>query len=174
MNHPPAPVDSRPGILRAYAILTLVDAILNLLVGILAVLVLFCSTIVCFPLGVYPLVLAVLEFMQQGRLSRVPAGRSDVPTWLCVMQIVNVIFSNPLSVAAGIIGLVARNDAQVQAWLGQGPPPGASFLVCSGCGFDLRGTVASGSRACPECGTLAPLVAQAERSIAASDSAPEA
>lgn len=49
-----------------------------------------------------------------------------------------------------ILGFTAPRIARTSAWRRrrQRPP----LFACAGCGYDLRGTVAAGHRACPECG----------------------
>ena len=90
--------------------MTLIDGILNICLGFLAGGLLLCTTIICAPLGAYPIVLGILEIIQFGPLNSHPPKRRELPTWLPVMQLIGMLFSNPLSMACGIIGLVAGND----------------------------------------------------------------
>ena len=111
--------------------MTLIDGILNLMIGLIGSGVLFCTTIICAPLGVYPIVLGILEIVQFNRLNRRPPDRREWPTWLAVMQIIGILFSNPLSLACGVIGLIAGNDESVRNYLNPqrpattSPPPPA-------------------------------------------------
>jgi len=155
----------KPGLLNAYAVMTLIDGIFNLCLGVLAVGVLFCGTIICAPLGAYPVVLGILELVHFGPLNRTPPGRRDVPVWLAVMQLIGSLFSNPLALATGIIGLVAGNDAKVRAYLAGGGQVNVLSLTCRQCGFDLRGSVAAGQNTCPECGADAPHITAARASM---------
>lgn len=108
--------------------MTLIDGILNLLIGLTAGGVLFCLTVVCTPLAAYPIVLGILEIVQFGQISRHPPTRRELPTWLAVMQIIGFLFSNPLSLACGIIGLIAGNDESVKTYFARRPsrPAGPS------------------------------------------------
>ncbi len=145
----------------------LIDGILNLFGGLAVAGCLLCSTIVCAPLGLYSIVLGVLEIVHFNQLNDTPPRRSDLSVWLCVMQIVNVIFGNPLSLVTGILGLIAANDAAVKCYLaGTSTDEGTkTYMTCFACGFDLRGTLAEGSMVCPECGQTAPIVTAARDSI---------
>jgi len=114
----------KPGLLNAYATMTLIDGILNLLlaVGCCAYFGLFGVAtmglgLICVPLSIYPLVVGILELVQWGPLNSTPPRRGNLPTWLAIMQLINVLFMNPLSLACGIIGLIAGNDAKVKAYL---------------------------------------------------------
>ncbi len=113
----------QPGILKTYAILTLIDGILNVLLGIMAGGFLFCLTIFCAPLALYPMVLGVLEIVQFTSLNQHPPVRRELPNWLSIMQIVGIAFSNPLALACGIIGFIANGDESVKAYLRRPVPP---------------------------------------------------
>lgn len=97
--------------------MTLIDGIFNLCLGIMAGGFLFCATIICVPLAIYPVVLGVLEIVQFASHNRQPSQRRELPQWLAVMQIIGILFSNPLALACGIIGLIASNDETVKNYL---------------------------------------------------------
>jgi len=104
--------------------MTLVDGILNLLlavgccayIGLIGVATVGLG-LICAPIAAFPLVLGILELVQWGPLNSTPPRRRDIPTWLAVMQLINTLFGNPLSMACGIIGLIAGNDAKVKAYM---------------------------------------------------------
>ncbi len=110
--------------LNAYAIMTLIDGIFNLLLSV-GCAGYFCLVgiasmgigLICVPLAIYPLVLGILEIVQFPALNRTPPGRRDIPTWLAIMQLIGVLFANPLALATGIIGLIAGNDPKVLGYM---------------------------------------------------------
>jgi uncharacterized membrane protein HdeD (DUF308 family) len=53
---------SKPGMLQAIAILCLADGILNIILGLMLVVSLL-ATIVCWPIGAYPIVVGILEII---------------------------------------------------------------------------------------------------------------
>lgn len=115
----------KPGILQAYAVLTLISGIFNLLwalylggVTCMGAVATLGIGMICMPLAAYPLVLGILEICQFNPLHRNPPTRQSFPTWLAIMQIIGVALGNPISLTAGIIGLVAGNDAAVKQHLG--------------------------------------------------------
>jgi hypothetical protein len=122
---PPA-VPPKPGKVQAIAIMCLVDGILNILygggltVGFLAGMVTAC----CTPLGLYPIVLGILEIIEATKLLADPI-RTDRPArWLAVMQIVNIISGDVISLVVGILSLVFYNEPEVVAYYaaaGRGP-----------------------------------------------------
>lgn len=147
--------------------MTLIDGIFNLVlaVGCCAYLGLIGIAsmglgLICVPLSFYPLVLGILELVQYGPINSEPPRRNTVPTWLAIMQLIGTMFGNPLALATGIVGLIAASDTNVRAYLTGG---GQAYLgiECKQCGFDLRGTVAAGKSACPECGADAPHITAA-------------
>ena len=170
LSRAPSPGNVRPGILQASTTLTLIDGILNLVWALFAGILLTCTTIVCGIFAVYPLVLGILEIIEAQKLSRHPPQRDEVPIWLGVMQLINAMSGNPLSLVAGIITLVAANDDNVKNYLlawryGQGTAqPGQAFR-CHRCGYDLRGSLAAGTTQCPECGAELELIERARQSI---------
>ena len=112
----PVPVQpplAKPGQLQTLGILTLIDGILNVLWGTGLTIILL-GTIVCWPLGIYALVLGILEIITATKLMADPVTADKPPTWLSIMQIVNVPSGNLLSIITGILGLVFYNDVQVK------------------------------------------------------------
>lgn len=168
-------VPAKPGLLTAYTTLCLIDGILNLvaaaggLCGVAFITVVTAGIGVIFlPLAAIPLVVGILELIQYGRLNRVPPGRTDIPIWLAVIQLIAGL-GNVLALTTGIIGLIANNDTDVKAWLGGAayshPSASGGVMRCTACGYDLRGTIATGGTACPECGDKLPMVRAAEEAM---------
>lgn len=101
----------KPGKLQALAILNLVDGIINLLWGVGLV-----FTICAAPLGIYAIVLGVLEIMRATKILPDPIREVNTSRTLPIMQIVNIISGNVLSLVTGILTLVFNDDPEVQAY----------------------------------------------------------
>ena len=119
---PPAPLPGplpKPGKVQAIAIMCLVDGILNVLLGLglggglLAGMVTAC----CAPIGIYPIVLGILEIIYAAKLLP-DAPRRDVrpAQYLAIMQIINIVAGDVISLAVGILSLVFYGEAEVKAW----------------------------------------------------------
>jgi hypothetical protein len=115
---PAAPFPPKPGKVQAIAIMCLVDGILNILYGCGLGFGLLCSLLcACFaPIGVYPIVLGILEILYATKLMTDPI-RADKPAqYLAIMQIVNIITGDAVSLAIGIISLVFYSDPEVTGY----------------------------------------------------------
>lgn len=109
---------TKPGKLQAIAILCLIGGILNILWSITVT----CSAIasimgvILLPITLYPLVLGVFELIYASELLPDPPKARNPATYLAVMQILNIITGNLLSVIIGILSLVFYNDPEVKAY----------------------------------------------------------
>lgn len=129
-SQPPATVTPAvPGKVTTIGILCLVDGILNILYGLGAVfgLVIFgVATLglgcLLFPLGVYPLVLGILGVIYGIKLLSTPPRPAAPARWLAVMQIVNVLWGNAISLVVGIVNLVLFSDPEVVAYFDRVTP----------------------------------------------------
>ena len=116
----------RPSRLNAIAALTLASGILNLLwsaVAFLSVIILGFGTFlvgcICLPLGVYPLVLGVLEIVYALRLLRDPVSPSLRPAYyIAVMEIIDTLFGNVAALIVGVLSLILYNDRAVRHYFG--------------------------------------------------------
>jgi len=108
----------KPGYVQAIAIMCLVDGILNVLWGGSLGLGLLCSCFLapCAPLGVYPIVLGILEVIYAARLLPDPIRPTAPAQYLAIMQIINIITGDVVSLAIGIVSLVFYADAEVKAY----------------------------------------------------------
>jgi uncharacterized membrane protein HdeD (DUF308 family) len=106
---------SKPGMLQAIAILCLVDGILNIILGLILVVSLL-ATIVCWPIGAYPIAVGVLEIIYAAQLLPEPANVRKPAQYLAIMQIVNILCGSVVSLVTGILSLVFYNDPQVRAY----------------------------------------------------------
>jgi hypothetical protein len=116
---PTAPaVPPKPGYVQAISIMCLVDGILNILWGggLAVILICGCFTVCFAPLGIYPVVLGILEILYAVKLLPTPIQPVRPAQYLAIMQIVNIITGNVISLAIGIISLVFYSDAKVKAY----------------------------------------------------------
>lgn len=121
---PPALLPSAvPAKITTIGILCLVDGILNILYGLGAIFGLAFFGIITaglgcllLPLGLYPLVLGVLGMIYGIKLLSTPPRPAGPARWLAVMQIVNVLWGNVISLVVGIVNLVLFTDREVMAF----------------------------------------------------------
>ncbi len=116
--------------------MALVDGILNILYsitgpvvittgflgGVLASLGVCAPGLICLPglvVFAYPLVLGILEMIYGVQLLGSPPRVSRPARYLAIMQIVNILFLQVLSVVAGILSLVWYNDEKIRAYFHQ-------------------------------------------------------
>ena len=105
----------KPGKIQTIAIVTLVSGIISILCGIIWTISLL-VTIVCWPVGAYPITLGVLEIVYAAKLLGSNPHNIKPANYLAIMEICEVIFINPFSLTAGILALVFYNDPEVQAY----------------------------------------------------------
>lgn len=116
----PAPplMPSKPGLVQAIAIMTLVNGILNILWG-LGVTFGFAVSIVglCItPLTILPGVLGIFEILYATRLlAENPRGVRPDQT-IAILEIACIAAGNVLSAVVGILALVFYNDEQVRGY----------------------------------------------------------
>jgi len=123
----------KPGQVQAIGIIALVDGILNILYSITGPIVIttgllgsvltslgICAPgLICLPglvVFAYPLVLGILEIIYGVQLLGNPPRVNHPARYLAIMQIVNILFLQVLSVVAGILSLVWYNDERIQAY----------------------------------------------------------
>jgi hypothetical protein len=111
-------IPPKPGYVQAIAIMCLVNGILNILwgIGFAVVLLCGCFTACVAPLGIYPIVLGILEILYALKLLPTPIQPVRPAQYLAIMEIVNIITFDVISVAVGIISLVFYADPKVKAY----------------------------------------------------------
>ncbi|KAF0107584.1 MAG: hypothetical protein FD146_1618 [Anaerolineaceae bacterium] len=116
---PPPPVFpqaiTKPGKIQAIAILTLISGIVSIFYGLIWTISLL-ATIICWPIGAYPITLGVLEIIYAAKLLGSNPRNIKPATYLAVMEICEILFFNPFSLTAGILALVFYNDPEVKAY----------------------------------------------------------
>jgi hypothetical protein len=118
----------KPGYVQAIAIMCLVDGILNILWGggLALTFTLGLVTVCCAPLGLYPVVLGIFEIVYATQILPDPIRAAKPARYLAIMQIINIISGDLISLAVGIISLVFYNDPRVQAYFDRCAPRTAS------------------------------------------------
>lgn len=111
----PMPVSEKPGMLQTVAIMTLVNGIINILWGGLLTLSLM-PTLICWPFGAFPLVLGILEVIYAAKILPSQLQPVQPSKTIAIMEIVAILYLNPLSMIGGILALVFYGDPAVKAY----------------------------------------------------------
>ncbi len=108
--------DSKPGLVKTIAVLTLVNGIVNLFWGLAATATVTTSVIlICLaPFAILPTILGVFEILYALKLLAEPMR----PLWpsqtIAILEILCVLTGNVFSMIVGILALVFYNDPQVK------------------------------------------------------------
>lgn len=105
------------GKIQAIVIMTLVDGVLNLLLGMALIGGLATSVVgvLCLPLAAAPLALGVFEIIYAAQAFSGGTIAARPIQWLAILQVCNLLFGNVVSLIVGILALVFYNDADVKA-----------------------------------------------------------
>lgn len=101
----------KPGSITLIGVLTLIDGFTNILLFIglgITFLSLF-FTIICTPILILPIVVAVFEFILAVKLLRKPSKPIGSPTGVAILQISSIIYGNIVGLVTGIIILALVN-----------------------------------------------------------------
>ena len=117
----------KPDRLIAIGVMTLVSGILNIfwsMVLFLTITVLGIGTFLigclCLPLGIYPLVLGILEILYAVKLLRNPISPTLKPAYyLSIMEIVDTLFGNIIALIVGVATLILYNDVTIRRYFGE-------------------------------------------------------
>ena len=101
-------VPLKPGQVTAIAILCIVSGVMDCL-GIMTLLV-------CWPFGIYSLIVGIFELLYGIRLLAEPPTTSRPNQTLAIMQIINITNCSVLAVVTGILSLVFYGDVRVRAY----------------------------------------------------------
>lgn len=112
---------AKPGKVQAIAIMCLIDGILNILwgIGLACGLALSLYGIICSPVGLYPVVLGILEIIYASQLLADPPRAGRPAQYLAIMQICNILLGDVISVVIGILSLVFYGDYEVKDYFGK-------------------------------------------------------
>jgi hypothetical protein len=119
--------EQKPDRLTAIAVMTLISGIINLFwsIGIFLLVAAFgVGTLligcVCLPLGVYPLVLGILEITYATKLLRNPISPALKPAYhFAVMEIIDMLFGNIFALIVGVAALILYNDVAIRRYFGE-------------------------------------------------------
>jgi hypothetical protein len=117
----------KPDRLTTLAVMTLVSGILNLawsaLIFIGAAVFgigTFLIGCICLPLGVYPLLLGILEILYAAKLLRNPVPSELKPAYhIAVMEIIDALFGNVIALIVGVAALILYNDPAIRRFFGE-------------------------------------------------------
>jgi hypothetical protein len=128
-----ATAGTKPGKVQAVAIMTLIDGILNILIalmwavgiitGVVGTLGLGFFLLICCVVPIYTVVVGIFEIIFAAKLLPEPPKTNEFSKPVAIMQIVNVLSFNLLSVVTGILALVFANDPEVVAYFATVPAP---------------------------------------------------
>jgi hypothetical protein len=120
---PPQPYSSgmrKPDLFQAIAVMTLVNGILNILLGLGltagVVLGTFFFGLLCAPLTILPLILGIFEILYAIKLLGNPPQQVKPSQAIAILEIVAVLYGNVISLAVGVLALVFYSDANVKAY----------------------------------------------------------
>lgn len=108
---PPMPGTGKPGQVTAIAIMDLVDGIINCLAGTI-----WCLTLFGIPIGAYAITVGILEIVYAAKILPDPIKVATPARYVAIMQIINIISLNVVSLVAGILSLVFYSDAHVMQY----------------------------------------------------------
>ncbi len=111
-----APVSEKPGQVQAIAIMTLINGILNILIGAGATLAMIPGVVtICLTIfTILPLVLGIFEVIYAAKLlGNQPAQPSQA---IAILEICCILIGNVVSLVVGILALVFYSDPTVRAY----------------------------------------------------------
>jgi hypothetical protein len=115
---PPQPLpagNGKPGMVQAIAIMTLINGIISILYGLSWTAGLL-PTIICWPIGAYPIVLGILELVYAAKLlGSSPQGVKPAQS-IAIMEICSILFGNVFALIGGILALVFYSNDDVRAY----------------------------------------------------------
>lgn len=116
----------RPSTFTAVAIMVLVSGVLNLIAAMSSLIWVLTVAVATFGLGcflivvpVYFLVLGIFEVKLATRLMPDPPTIREIPQHVPIMEILCILFCNPVPPVVGILTLILSKDEQFQAYLRQ-------------------------------------------------------
>jgi len=127
MNNPEPlllPGTSRPGMVSAIGVLTLISGIVNVLagLGIGAGLALSVVLLCVAPLGALPIVLGVFEILYALKLLADPPQPVRPNQTIAILEIVCFLFGNGLAGITGVLALIFYSETGVKAWFARLEP----------------------------------------------------
>ncbi|MBN8580060.1 MAG: hypothetical protein J0L96_05255 [Anaerolineae bacterium] len=111
-------VETKPGLVTAIAVMTLLSGIINLFWGYVASATALGTIIgvVCLPIAILPTILGVFEIIYAAKLLSTQPQPVQPSTSLAVFQILTFFMLNIFSAVVGILSLVFYNDVAVKQY----------------------------------------------------------
>ncbi len=114
----PVMTGTKPGMVQAIGVMTLVNGILNILAG-LGLTFGFAVTVVgllCVPFTILPTVLGIFEVIYASKVIANPPVPVKFSQAIAILEICCILVGNFVSMIVGILALVFYNDPQVKAY----------------------------------------------------------
>ena len=115
---PPQPLQylfGKPGMVQAIAMMTLINGVISILWGI-GVACGLLATIVCWPIGAYPIIVGILELVYAAKLLESNPRGVKPAQYLAIMEICEILFGNVFAIIGGILALVFYSNDSVKTY----------------------------------------------------------
>lgn len=111
-------IETRPGLVTAIAVMTLLSGIINLFWGYVASATALGTIVgvVCLPIAILPTILGVFEIIYAAKLLSTQPQPVQPSTSLAIFQILTFFMLNIFSAVVGILTLVFYNDVVVKQY----------------------------------------------------------
>jgi len=110
---------TKPSLVMAIALMTLVNGIFNILWGVGMIGGTFGLSLICFPVPLFPIVLGGFEIAYAIKLLANPPQPVQPSQAIAILEIVTVFVGNVFSLVVGILVLIFYNDAIVKDYFAQ-------------------------------------------------------
>ena len=118
---------TKPNLVMAIALMTLVNGIFNLVWGVSIIVGTFGLSLICFPVPLFPIILGGFEIAYAIKLLSNPPQPVRPSQAIAIWEIVAVLVGNVFSLVVGILALIFYNDSLVKDYFarlnGTQPPP---------------------------------------------------
>ena len=123
-------MDKKPGKVQALSIITLVSGCYNAVHAVFFFFYVLMVGVMTFGLGcvlivlpIYLGIVATLEILYAMKILATPMKTNQPSKVVPILQVICVLACNPITLAAGILGLVFNNDPDVKAYFAATPAP---------------------------------------------------
>ncbi|OIN96298.1 MAG: hypothetical protein AUJ21_02020 [Anaerolineae bacterium CG1_02_58_13] len=120
---------TKPSLVMAIALMTLVNGIFNLIWGVSLIGGTFGLSLLCFPVPLFPIILGGFEIAYAIKLLDNPPQPVQPSQTIAILEIVAVLVGNVFSMVVGILALIFYNDSAVKDYFarlnGMQTPPRA-------------------------------------------------
>lgn len=113
-------MNKKPSLVQAIEIMTIASGILNILAALtittLTVVLTIGVGLLCVPVTLLPIVLAIFEIINGVNLTKLKAQNTKL---LAIFQIASILWGNVFSMVIGILILVFLQDDEVEAYFAE-------------------------------------------------------